>query len=360
MPYFHRSSRDFSDMSVNMDNNIELCEKSFGDVIGKDFPVIKECLYAGLHYEKGNIDDAHEHALAACANIPDGGSPEIMFCAMMILASVLFADGQKADANKIIDNTKDMIERYNALYLLNNLRAYQFRLKLIQGDKDAAMEWLQEYDGGLLDELTFFELYKHFTTARAYIVMGNYANAVLFLKKLLELSGHYRRTLDIIESRILLAIVYWKKGQGGQSIALNYLEQAVVTAHEYGYTQIFANEGAELVHMLQRLQKRAVQKSYTGDIPAGFVKRLYIAAVAGAKRSKGLTGGRIPKGLTFTDKQKNVMNLLCAGYSRNEIADRIKLKPYTVKSHIELIYKKLDVSNSVEAILKIKESGILN
>ena len=360
MPYFHRSFRDFSDMSVDMENNIELVEKSIGDVIGKDFPVIKECFYAGFHYEKGNLDEAREHALAACSNIPDGGTPEIMFCAMMILASVLFADGQTADANKIIDNTKNMIESHNALYLLGNLRAYIFRLKLTEGDKDAAKEWMREYGGSVLDNLTFFELYKHFTSARAYIVMGNYANAILFLKKLLELCKRYRRALDIIETHILLSIVYWKKGgSGGQSIALDYLEKAVVSAHEYGYTQVFAREGAELVNMLQRLQKRAVQASYPGDIPAGFVKTLYIAAIAEAKCSKGLTGGRTPKDLAFTDKQKTVMLMLCEGCSRNEIAEKMVLKPYTIKSHIELIYRKLDVSNNIDAIIKIKELGIL-
>ena len=358
MHFFHRSFRDMSEMSVDMDNNIELIEKSMKDVIGKDFAVIKECLYAGFYYEKGNPGDAHEHALAACSNIPDGCTPEIVFCAMMILASVLFADGQNTDANIIVNQTKEMIESHHALYLLGNLRAYQFRLKLSEGDKDAAKEWLSVNDGKLLENLMFFELYRHFTTARAYIVVGNYANAVLFLKKLLGLSDRYKRTLDIIEARILLAITYWKKGQGGQAIALGYLEQAVVAAHEYGYTQVFANEGAELVNMLQRLQKRAVQSSYTGDIPAGFVKTLYIAAVAGAKRSKGLTGGRMPKDLTFTEKQKTVMALLCEGCSRNEIAERMGLKPYTVKSHIELIYRKLDVSNSVEAILKTQELGL--
>jgi len=359
MPFFHKSFRDFSEYAFDTEKNIDLFEKTIGFIAGEEFDVIKECIYAGLLYEKGDLEVAHEHALAACTDIPAGCSAEIRFCAMMILASVLFADDQNTDANKIISNAKEMIESRNALYLLGNLRAYLFRYKLSEGDKDSAKEWLKIYDGKFLDDLMFFELYKHFTTARAYIVMGNYANAVLFLKKLLGLSERYKRTLDIMEARILLAIAYWKKGKGGQSIALDYLEQAVVAAHEYGYTQVFANEGTELVNMLQRLQKRAVQPNYVGDIPTGFVKKLYIAVVARSKRTKGLTGGRMPKDLTFTEKQKTVITLLCEGCSRNTIAERMGLKPYTVKSHIELIYRKLDVSNSVDAVLKIQELGIL-
>jgi len=360
MPFFHRSSRDLSEYVFDTEKNISLLEKTIGAIVGEEFGVMKECIFAGLLYEKGDLDEAHEHALAACADIPVSCSAEVRFCAMMILSSALYAAGQNADANRIVDNAREMIESHNALYLLDNLQAYLFRQRLSEGDKDAAREWLTIYDGRLLDELMFFELYRHFTTARVYIVMGNYAHAVLFLKKLLGMSERYKRTLDSLEARILLAVAYWKKGHGGQSIALDYLEQAVVAAHEYGYTQVFANEGAELVNMLHRLHKRAVQSSYAGELPAEFVKTLYVAAVAGARRSKGLTGGRMPKDLTFTEKQKTVMALLCEGCSRNQIAERMGLKPYTIKSHIELIYRKLDVSGGVEAVLKIKELGLLN
>jgi len=53
------------------------------------------------------------------------------------------------------------------------------------------------------------------------------------------------------------------------------------------------------------------------------------------------------------------MRLMCEGYSQKEIAEKIGLKPYGVKSHVELIYRKLDVFNSMDAVMKIKELGLL-
>ncbi|MCL2033129.1 MAG: LuxR C-terminal-related transcriptional regulator [Oscillospiraceae bacterium] len=360
MPFFHRSSRDFSDLALDTDKNILLAEKSFGVIIGTEFAVIKECLHAGFHYERGNLDEACAHALSACANIPENCSAEIWFCAMMILASALFAGGQNAEVEKVLDNVEEMIDRDKAFYLKPNLRAYLFRLKLTGGDKEAAKEWLKDNSGDICEHLTFFKSYQQFTTARAHIVTGNYNHAVLSLQKLLQLNERYRRTLDIIEARILLAIVYWKKGRGGQPVAIDFLERAAAMAFEYGYTQVFANEGAELSSMLHRLQKRAVQADYQGGVPSAFLKTLYVAAVSGSKRSKGLTGGRAPENLSFTEKQKTVMRLMCEGCSRNEIAERTGLKPSGVKSHAELIYRKLDVVNSIEAALKIKELGLLS
>ncbi|MCL2096344.1 MAG: LuxR C-terminal-related transcriptional regulator [Oscillospiraceae bacterium] len=360
MPLFHRSVRDFaSDFDFDDDRTMNLLEKTIGVIVGNEYAVIKECLYAGLHYEKGNISEARESALAACANIPGDCSPEIKFCAMTILASSLFADGQKSEANRILDNIGAMIERDKAFYLKANLRAYTRRLQLNNGDKDAAEEQIRDYKTNVFDNPAFFKLYQSFTTARAYIVSGDYNMSALLLQKLLELSERYRRPLDIIEARILLAVSYWKKGGGRQNTALDCLEQAAVEAYKYRYTQIFANEGAELVNMLHRLQKRAVQTDYKGGVPGSFIKSLYIAAVAVAKNSKGLTGGIPPENLSFTEKQKTVMTLMREGCSRNEIAERMGLKPNGVKSHVELIYRKLDVANSVDAVLKIKEMGIL-
>ena len=359
MPFFHRSFRDLSEYVFEPGKNMNLLEKTMGVIIGAEFEPMKSCIYAGLYYEKGNLHEAHEHALAAGASIPEGCSAEIMFCAMISLAPVLFAEGQKPEAETILDNVKDIIETQKAFYLKPNFGAYLVRLKLTNGDKDAAQQWLEEYNGNVYGSMMFFKIYQHFTTARAYIVTGNYANAILFLKKLLELSERYRRILDIIEARILLAIVYWKKGGHRQTIALDYLEQAILTAHEYGYTQVFAGEGAELVNMLQKIRNRIVQSNYTGKkLPVSFVKTLYLAAIAESKRTKGLTGGCSPGNLTFTDKQMTVIRLMCEGCGRNEIADKMGLKPYGVKSHVNLIYKKLDVSNSVEAVLKIKELGL--
>jgi len=359
IPFFHRSSRDYSDISFDMHNLIALTKKSFGAVVGEEFDVMEECLFAGFHYEKGNLHEAQTHALAACAKIPEGCSSEIKLCAMVILTASLFASGQAESANKSFSDIEDMIKQDNAFYLNPNFRAYQFEMKLMDGDMEAAKEWLISYGESPYNHLAFYKIPQHFTTARAYIVTGDNNRAILFLKKLLALAESYNRPIDIIETKILLAIAHWAKGRSGSGIALDYLEQAIETAYKYKYTQLFAKGGADLMTMLHRMQKRSRLGGSSGEVPADFVKSLYVAAVAGARHFKGLTGGRQPESLKFTDKQITVMRLMCAGHSRNEIASQMGLKPYGVKSHTNLIYNKLNVSNSVEAIVKIKELGLL-
>ncbi|MCL2500809.1 MAG: LuxR C-terminal-related transcriptional regulator [Defluviitaleaceae bacterium] len=359
IPYFHRSCRDFSDISNDMEGIIALADKSIGIVIGEEYPVIKECIFAGICYEKGMITEAREHAMAAYGNIRQNHSPEIRLCAMSILTAALFADGQTEASEKMFGNIEQMIIREGAFHLNMNLRALQYFTKLINGDKTAAKEWLSLYGKDTQDYLPLYKIPQHYTTARAFIVSGDNDAAILFLMKILRFAERYHRPLDIIETNILLAVAYRQKGRSSLGIASEHLEKAVTVAYRYKYTQQFTVEGSELTAMLHKMQKRAQQGFYSERIPADFIKILYINAVTGSKRTKGLTGGRTPENLSFTSKQREVMRLMCEGNNRNEIGAKMGIKPYGIKSHISLIYGKLNVVNSIEAVMKIKELGIL-
>ena len=359
-PFFHRSVRDFSELADDPVSGIALLEKGLSAVVGAEFAAIKECLLAGLYYEKGDSDKACEHALAAYGNIPEGCSAEVRFCAMMMLTAALHADGQEKDASEVLARVNDFIERDKIFYLKANLQAYLCRLKLADGSVNDARDWLKNHRKVFDSHLSIFKTYQYITTARAHIVIGEYTAAALLLQKLLLLSERYRRPLDVIEACILLSIVHRKKGKGGRNVAMDYIERAASTAIEYGYKQLFASEGAELVGMLHKLHKCVVQKDYAGCVSGAFAKSLYVAALAESKRTKGLTGGRASKNLTFTDKQKTVMQLMCKGHSKKEIADKMGLKPSGVKTHTDLIYNKLGVGNNVDAIMKINELGVLN
>jgi len=362
IPYFHRSCRDLSELAYDTEEIILLAGKTLGLIIGKEWSVVKECICAGIYYEQGNLSRAHEHAITAYTNIGNDCSAEIKLCAMSILLAILAASGKPEEVAKFKGYIEDMITQESAFYLRPNIRAIQFFEKLIDGDKNAAVEWLEKYDESTNKRLSLYRIPQHYTTARAYIVLGDFSGAIILLKRMLASAKSYNRPLDVIETAILLAIAYRKKGRSGTKIALEHLEQAIMVAYEYGFTQQFMVEGPELKSMLQLLVKRAQQPDTKEDakaLPAEFIKTLYITAVEGSKRSKGLTGGKTPEKIKFTDKQKEVMRLMCAGHSRNDIAQIMGLKPSGVKSHTKLIYQKLTVSNSIEAVIKIKEAGFL-
>jgi len=358
MPLFHRSCKDFSEYVQNLEENLHLFKKTIGVLIGGECETLENLIKAGLTYERGNLNDACEYAISANTNLKENFAPETMFCAYMILAAILNAQGDRPGAQNILEKTDSMIERHKAYYLHPNLRAFKFRLNMSEGDINAARSWLNDYGGNPLDHLKFYELYRHITSTRAYIVIGDYNSAVLISKKLLMLCVSYKRPLDIMEVCILLAIAYWRKGGSNQNTALDFLRQAIIMANQYGYTQLFVNEGASLLTMLHKLHKRAVQANNKDILPAASIKSLYLSAVAASKHSKGLTG-KSTENLSFTTRQRTVIRLLCEGFNRKEIAERMGISPDGVKSHMNLIFKKLDVTGSIEAVVKIKELNLI-
>jgi LuxR family maltose regulon positive regulatory protein len=357
MPLFHRSMRDFTEFSTNTETSLALTGKSIGVIFGAEFSVMENCITAGLLYEKGDLNAAHGYAIKACASLRGVFSPELKFCALMVLANVYMGQGLMTDHRQLLVQTAEMIEKDKAYYLNANFEAYRFRCKLSDGDREAAKQWLEQCKYNHTESVAFYQLYCHFTTARALICMGDYNAALLLLQKLLTLCEEYRRPLDCIEANILLAVAHWKKGQRYQKDAMGILECAMLQAQQTGYTQLFAAEGAELVNMLQKWRLRTTNDDE--PLTSAFVKTLYLAALAQSKRNKGLTGGRVSPRLKFTKQQMIVMKHLCDGHSYKGIAEIMGLKYTGIKSHMQLICRKLDVSDSVAAVLKIKELGIL-
>jgi LuxR family maltose regulon positive regulatory protein len=355
MPFIHRSSRDYSEFVVDEKKSLEMLRKTIGVLLGEEYDTAEAVLRAGLAYERAEFNDAYRHAVAASAQVKPHFSPEIQFCSYTILVAILDAQGHPTDAQRILDDTAAMIERHKAYYLDANYRAFICRRKLVDGDKEAAQDWINNNNGSTHENLTFYKLYQHFTTARAYITTGDYNAAILLIKKILAMCEKYNRPLDIIESNVLLAISYLKKGRDGQGIAVSSLTSALKLAGEYGFSQIFAYEGAELITILHKLQKQVMQKDYNGDIPLARVKSLYIMAMTQSKRHKGLTGGAFRHNLKFTDRQKEVIHHLSEGLTQKEIAVAMGIKPSSVKSHLTLIYNKLEVSSSIDAVMRINE-----
>jgi DNA-binding CsgD family transcriptional regulator len=62
----------------------------------------------------------------------------------------------------------------------------------------------------------------------------------------------------------------------------------------------------------------------------------------------------------LSTREREILNWVSRGSSNKEIARQLEISPSTVGSHVENIYRKLDVSNRATATLKGLELGLLN
>ncbi|HSQ45576.1 MAG TPA: response regulator transcription factor [Lutibacter sp.] len=63
--------------------------------------------------------------------------------------------------------------------------------------------------------------------------------------------------------------------------------------------------------------------------------------------------------IKLSSRETGILEHLSIGLNYNEIADNLIISPSTVRKHIENIYKKLQVHNKVEAVLKAKKHKLI-
>lgn len=359
MPMLHRGTRDFSEcVAGDVEMNIVGVRAALGSLFRDEASLLAESVTAGLLYEQGHLSKAYSHALVANAKIQEHFAAETKFCAMAILVCILGDLEQPKQMEEALKRIGDMIEQDKAYYLSYNYNALSTRCRLVNGDMKVAHDWLLANKPPLMSNVDFYRLYGHFTSCGAYIAIGDYDSAIILLTKVLELVTTMNRPLDMMEAHVLLSIACWKKKNVLQTEAIMHLEHAVLLAYTYGYTQLFISMGTELSGMLLRIQRRAEQRASESSLPASFVKVLYFKAIEHS--GKSLTSGLPMKVTSFTDKQKAVMRLLCEGKSYKEMYEALDIKRTTLRSHLSLIYMKLDVTNELDAIKKIKALGVFD
>ena len=77
---------------------------------------------------------------------------------------------------------------------------------------------------------------------------------------------------------------------------------------------------------------------------------------------KNVNAPQLPS-VSFTDltaRERDVLELICAGLADKEIAARLKLATNTVRNHVATVYSKLDVHSRSEAIVWARERGLFS
>jgi two-component system response regulator DesR len=65
------------------------------------------------------------------------------------------------------------------------------------------------------------------------------------------------------------------------------------------------------------------------------------------------------EGAVLSERERQVLEMVAAGSTNREIAERLFLSPHTVKDHTSALYRKIGARNRAQAILRAQRLGIL-
>jgi DNA-binding NarL/FixJ family response regulator len=103
---------------------------------------------------------------------------------------------------------------------------------------------------------------------------------------------------------------------------------------------------------------QSVKDAVNGDmiLPAKIAAKLVTRVL---KTNPDISGNELDlNSFQITEREKDICNLLCQGYSNKQICEKLFLTIGTVKNYVTSIYSKLGVSNRVAAILLLKKMGL--
>lgn len=100
---------------------------------------------------------------------------------------------------------------------------------------------------------------------------------------------------------------------------------------------------------------QSIKDCFNGDmiLPAKIAAKLVTRVL---KTQKVITENEMDlNSFQITEREKEICDLLCAGYTNKQICNKLFLTIGTVKNYVTSIYNKLGVSNRISAILFLKK-----
>jgi len=353
LPYFHRTFRDFSHYGLNMEVGFDEFRLIFYELLGNDYEIIESGVRSGLLYEKNLLKEA-----AALINPnPDTDSAELKFLSKMHSASYALAMGKEEDSARYRAEIRALIDRENLLHLLPVFSAYETKIELLKGNRKAAAAWLDNYFVIEDQRPELNKIFLHFTTVRAYIVLGEVEKARKMCEKLKRLAADFSRFLDEAEATVLLVVLMWLTGERQEAAIL--LQKTLADMEPYYFIRIFADEGKPILPVLKKLLKQSEKKSDPNMPGYKYLQVVYLAAYEQSKRYKGMASAAELRPVKLSRQQKYVLELLAKGYKNAEIVKLTGLSINTIRVHTKVAYQKLEVNNAMDAVLRARELGLI-
>jgi len=130
--------------------------------------------------------------------------------------------------------------------------------------------------------------------------------------------------------------------------ALTFLAEALNLAQPEGYIRIFADEGRVLAPLLRKALSQGITPEYTGKL---------LTIIEAEKRRKGTLPPQTSA--LLSEREIEVLQLLAAGSSNRQIAQKLIVSLSTAKTHVHNILEKLNAENRTQAIALGRELKLI-
>jgi LuxR family maltose regulon positive regulatory protein len=213
----------------------------------------------------------------------------------------------------------------------NGLRALRARLLRLAGTPEEALRLVRDDPTGSPEILV--------ESVATSLTLGRHDHA----RKLLDSAPWPgSEPLPTVERLVLAA--WLASAEGDPEESRRQLGQAMDVASVHGLVEVFVKAGPEVIHLV-------------GDGNAPVTPFLGAVMARAGETIAPAPGGDLADPLT--DRELEIVSYLPSRLTNTELAGQCYVSVNTIKTHMAHIYRKLEVANRNEAIIRARELGLL-
>jgi LuxR family maltose regulon positive regulatory protein len=268
-------------------------------------------------------------------------SPDIAIGGVFSLARLRFTQGDLADCLAFLEQVER--EFGDSLPKMESLHVQTVRLQvwLARGEMDRAMGWLRAVESEKEKPAPFMDDIMTLGRARVHLALGRPERALELLDSLEDDARSHRRNANLVETDLLRGIAL--RAQNRADAADRAVAEAVSLAEPQRMRRAFLDDG-NCRPLLEAFLSRHPRNTFAAEL-----------LQHQQRREIRLCGGESP----LSERETDVLRLMAAGLSNQEIADRLVIALSTVKTHAKNISMKLEADNRTQAVARAREKKLL-
>ena len=307
---------------------------------------------AEVAYQRNQLDVALERLTVGIPLSRQFAYSQPLANGLATLAWVRQARGDRVGAAEAMAEADQVTPGAGVASLLNPVPAQRARLMLAHGDVSAAARWIQQRDLSADDEPTYPREQEYLVLARLLLARDLPDRALGLLDRVQAAARAQGRTGSLIQIQALRGLALAAGGQPASAVGA--VAEAVAMASEQGWVRVFTDEGPPMRTLLARLvAARRADDPVGAGVPGEHLGRLVRAF---EPDSPPVVPGLVDP---LSPREMEVLRLVAAGRSNQQIAHELVVAPDTVKKHVTHILEKLGVTNRTEATARARELGML-
>ena len=318
-------------------------------LIGEDPIPFATVAYAGLariHLEWNELDSAEKYAEQAfqmaqlCEQVIDR-----LISSEMVLSRLKLAQGDSVSAARFLLQAEQNARKWDLTVRLPDIAGSQALLHISQGNIGAAAQITQQYDLPLIH-------------AQVLIAQGDPSAALGILIPYRQQMEEKKWEDQRLRAMVLQALALHLNGE--KDPALQVLTELLTLAEPGGFIRLFVDHGEPMQLFLVEFKSWIEKQSSDRAHPHTNYVHKILAAFAASEGLPESTSTNAQSGLIepLSQRELEVLQLICQGLSNNEICKQLYLALDTVKGHNRRIFEKLQVHRRTEAIARARELNL--